>query len=312
MERWTVVVNPTAGRGRARRLLPRLSLTIDALDADVTLHVATDPDDARRAAAAAFANERGVAACGGDGTVAALAGVAADAGGTLAVVPAGAGNDFARHLGLAPRRPLDALALLGRGRGTVVPCDLGRIHASDGSTRWFTTVANAGFDAEANRWANGVRLVGGTPLYVLAMLRTLMVYRPRPMRIRVDGHEWSGNAWLAAVGNTASYAGGMRITPGARADDGLLDVCVVGSVAITTLLTRFPLSYRGAHVGVRGVHTFRGGHVEIEAPDERRPLDLWASGEPAGPLPATLEAVPGALRVLVPKRDGADGVEQPR
>ena len=99
--RWTAVVNPTAGRGRTRKLLPRLTDALAATDVDVDVRVSEDLEDAMRLARAAFDEGRCVAACGGDGTVNALAGVAADHGGVLGIVPTGAGNDFARNLGLA-------------------------------------------------------------------------------------------------------------------------------------------------------------------------------------------------------------------
>src|SRR6266508_1667652 len=173
--RWTAVVNPSAGRGRTRKLLPRLTDAFRHTGADIEVAVSTDIDDARATARRAFDAGRGVVACGGDGTVSELAGLAAAAGGTLAMVPTGAGNDFARHLGLDHRRPLDAVRLLETGRLGAV--DLGRAEA-DGTTAWFASVANTGFDSEANRWANTVQWAGGTTLYVLAVLRTLVTYHP--------------------------------------------------------------------------------------------------------------------------------------
>src|SRR5262249_8805068 len=113
--RWTAVVNPTAGRGRTRKLLPRLTDAFAAADLDADVRVSQDLDDAMCLARAAFDDGRAVAACGGDGTVNALAGVAADCGGVLGIVPTGAGNDFARNLGLDRRRWLDAVALLEAG-----------------------------------------------------------------------------------------------------------------------------------------------------------------------------------------------------
>ena len=122
--RWTAVVNPTAGRGRTRKLLPRLVDALAGTDLDVDVRVSEDLDDAIRIARRAFDDGRGVVACGGDGTVNALAGVAADHGGVLGIVPTGAGNDFARHLGLDRRHWLDAVALLETGQIGAV--DLGR------------------------------------------------------------------------------------------------------------------------------------------------------------------------------------------
>lgn len=314
--RWTAVVNPSAGRGRTRKLLPRLTEAFASTGLDVDVRVSADLDDAVRLAREAFDDDRSVVACGGDGTVNALAGVAAEHGGVLAIVPTGAGNDFARHLGLDSRRWLDAVPLLATGQvGTV---DLGRAELSGpdaagdegAGLRWFTSVANAGFDSEANRWANGVQWASGTTLYVLAVLRTLGTYRPHRFRLTVDGEDHVIEAWLVAIGNTRGYAGGMLITPGAELDDGQLDVCVVGRVSRVEFLRSFPRVFRGTHVSHPAVDMHRAKVVELASLDDSVPIELYGAGERIGPLPARMEAVPGALQVIVP--DSAPVPKQPR
>jgi diacylglycerol kinase (ATP) len=313
--RWTAVVNPSAGRGRTRKLLPRLTDAFAGIGLDVDVRVSEDLDDAIRIARDAFDAGRGVVACGGDGTVNALAGVAADHGGVLGIVPTGAGNDFARHLGLDRRRWLDAVTLLDTG--PVGSVDLGRAEsasetggADDRTVRWFTSVANAGFDGEANRWANGVQWASGTTLYVLAVLRTLATYRPQRFRLTVDGDEHDIEAWFVAIGNTRGYAGGMMITPGAELDDGQLDVCVVGAVSRFEFLRSFPRVFRGTHASHPSVDMHRGKVVELTSLDASVPLELYGAGERIGPLPARMEAVPGALQVIVPET--APVPKQPR
>lgn len=257
-----------------------------------------DARDGQRAAREAFAVGRGVVACGGDGTVGELAEVAADAEAPLAIVPSGSGNDFARHLGIDVRHPLNAVELLETGRRGAV--DLGCVHLEDGSAHMFTSVAYSGFDAETNRWANGVRWATGTSLYVAATLRTLARYRPQPMRVRVDDQTWEGDAWLVAVGNSRFYGGGMMITPGAEVDDGLLDVCVIGARSVLEFLRCFGRVFQGRHVAQRDVATFRGAHVEIDSDRARLPMEVWAAGERVGPMPAQVDVQPGALSVVVP------------
>jgi diacylglycerol kinase (ATP) len=291
--RWTAVVNPTAGRGRTRRMLPSLSSALTASELDVDVHVARDADDTRMAASEAFAAGRGVVACGGDGTVSLLAGVAAETGGLLAIVPTGAGNDFARALGISRRHPAAAIEVLRSGRE--VHLDMGKVNG-----RWFSSVANTGFDAEVNRWANGVRHLGGTALYLAGAARTLAVFRPRRFEVQVDdGPSRVVEAWLLAAGNTYTYGGGLRIVPDARADDGLLDLCIVGATPLRAFLGNFPRVFRGTHVRHPAVTMTRGRRITIASLDPR-PMDVYASGELVGPLPAHLEVVPGALRVMVP------------
>ena len=162
-------------------------------------------------------------------------------------MPTGAGNDFARVLGYDPKHPLRAFDAVANGHDRVV--DLGRVNG-----RWYTCVTASGFDAEANRWANTVRRLSGTTLYVAAVLRTLAVYKPHRFRVTVDGEPLETTAWLVAVGNGPAYAGGMRVTPAARLDDGLLDVTIVGAMSRPEFLWNFPKVFKGNHVGHRKGH----------------------------------------------------------
>jgi diacylglycerol kinase (ATP) len=299
---WTAIVNPTAGRTRSRATVETIRAALRGAGVDAEVVASADAADGEELARKAAADGRGVIACGGDGTVAALAGVLADATlagspATFAFLPTGSGNDFARHLGIP--LDLDAAARVV-GAGHVADVDLGLARTADGTARWFTTVANTGFDAEANRWANGVRRLRGTPLYVTAALRTLASYRPRALRITVDGNAQESDAWLVAIGNASCYGGGMRIAPDASTEDGLLDVCLVGSVSRTGFLRAFPKVFRGRHTTHPAVTLHRGAEVLVEAADGR-PGELWASGERVGPLPARIEARPRAIRLVVPR-----------
>ncbi len=297
-ERWTAIVNPAAGRGRARARLPHVLDALATSDLDVEIVLSADAADLVTLARSAFARDRGVVACGGDGTVCALAGVAADEGGVLGLVPLGSGNDFARQLDVPCGDHLAAIDVLRTGR--VVRADLGRAHTADGRAAWFTTVANTGFDAVANAWANEITWTSGTPLYVLATMRTLAAYSPTSVRVTVDDAVIQTDAWLVAVGNTRTYASGMMITPAASVHDGLLDVCVVGPVSRAEFLRTFPSVFQGTHVENPRVLIARGTSVTVEMLAATPAVDLWASGEHAGPLPARLEPAPGALAVVVP------------
>jgi diacylglycerol kinase (ATP) len=291
---WTAVVNPDAGRRRRHTAIARLgdALAARAVEIHVTPTAAVGLDVAR----AAFARGEGVLACGGDGTVRGLAALASETGGLLAVVPMGAGNDFARALGYDHQRPLDALRVLDDGREAAV--DLGRACTADGRNHWFTTVAHTGLDGEVNRWANTISWASGTALYAIAALRAMAIVTPTPVTVTANGDTWTGTAWLVAVGNTHCYGGGMPIVPSARIDDGRLDAIIVdGTLSRAEVVRRFPQMLRGNHEGVDGAHLRSGASITIDGPPDQ---DLWASGERVGSLPTTIDVVPDALRVLVP------------
>ncbi len=161
--------------------------------------------------------------------------------------------------------------------------------------RWFGTVLASGFDSRVNDRGNRMRFPTGRLRYDAALVAELAALRPIPYRLRLDdGPELSIEATLVAVGNGGSYGGGMRICAGARLDDGLFDVTVVGPCRRSTLLAVFPKVYRGTHLGHPLVTTHRAAKVTLRADG----ITGYADGEPLGPLPLTAETVPGAVRLL--------------
>lgn len=287
-----IVVNPTAGAGRAGALWRRLGEEARrVLQADVVLTQA--PGHARAAAAdAAKAGCRRIVAIGGDGTVHEVVNGALPREVQIAVVPLGTGNDFARCAGV-PRDP--RAALFGLPGGHCRTLDLGQV-----GDELYLHVAGAGFDADVARRINaGPRRARGKLPYLLATLRTLRGFRGAAMRLDLDGRIEERVCALVAVGNAPAYAGGMRICPGARMDDGLLEVCVVGDLRPLGLLALLPSVFSGAHVRHRCVSSHAVRRLRLDGPSG---VAVHADGEPAGGLPAEFRVAPGALRLWMPAR----------
>jgi diacylglycerol kinase family enzyme len=101
---------------------------------------------------------------------------------------------------------------------------------------------------------------------------------------------------LAAFANTPTYGGGMKIAPRAQMDDGLLDVCVIGSVDPFKLFCMFPTVYFGRHLNIREVDYFSSAHLRVET---EHPLDLYADGEYVCRTPVEIGVQHNALRVIV-------------
>ncbi|MFC0004502.1 diacylglycerol kinase [Micromonospora siamensis] len=291
-----VLANPTAGRGRHRGLLPEVLKRLADGGRPVELLPAATPQEAEAACHAAVAAGAGaLVAVGGDGTVhralQAVAGTAVPFG----PVPAGTGNDFAVETGF-PADPLAAAeaiaAALREGRSR--PVDLARMTTADGGDRWYGAVLAAGFDAIVNERANRMRRPRGPRRYDLAILVELARLRPRRYVLRLDGEEHRVDAVLVAVGNCASYGGGMRICPAADPTDGLLDVVVGGEFDRRTLIRVKPRIYRGTHVSHPLVRSYRARTVEVAAEG----ITTYADGERSLDLPVRISAVPAAVRLL--------------
>ncbi|MEU1969234.1 diacylglycerol kinase family protein [Micromonospora sediminicola] len=291
-----VLANPTAGRGRHRGLLPRILERLGGTGRPVELLTARTPVEAEAACHAAVAGGAGaLVAVGGDGTVhravQAVAGTAVPFG----PVPAGTGNDFAVETGF-PADPLAAVetiaAALAGGRSR--PVDLARLSRPGGDDRWYGAVLAAGFDAIVNERANRMRWPRGPRRYDLAILVELARLRPRRYRLTLDGVPQEVDAVLVAVGNAASYGGGMRICPDADPTDGLLDVVVGGRFDRRTLMRVKPRIYQGTHVTHPLVRAYRARTVELAAEG----ITTYVDGERSFDLPVTVSAVPSALRLL--------------
>ncbi|MGA7203250.1 MAG: YegS/Rv2252/BmrU family lipid kinase [Specibacter sp.] len=231
---------------------------------------------------------------GGDGMVHLGVNALAHTSIPLGIVPAGTGNDAARGLGLDPKNPAAAvdhfLLACQRMPRTI---DLGRIERAGSAPVWFMCALSAGFDALVNERANGWQWPHGPMRYNLAILRELLTLKPVQYSLVVDGERREQRAVLISVANGPSIGGGMKITPDASYDDGLLDLFVVSPVSRLTFLRIYPLVFSGRHTGHRAVSIERVTEVSLTSTN----LVAYADGERIGALPATTRVDPGALRV---------------
>ena len=257
--RVTVLTNPASGHGNAPHAAEKAVERLQQRGIDVVAIVGRDAEHARRLLHAAVDNGTdALVVAGGDGVIADALQALACTDIPLGIIPAGTGNDHAREFGLATRDPIAAADVVADGWTETV--DLGRIRDRKGATKWFGTVAAAGFDSLVTDRANRMRWPRGRMRYNLAMLAELSQLRLLPFRLVLDGRdEVVTDLTLAAFGNTRSYGGGMLICPNADPADGLLDITMVHSASRTRLIRLFPTVYKGSHIGLDEVTTARGG-----------------------------------------------------
>jgi diacylglycerol kinase (ATP) len=291
-----IVVNPTAGSGRALRLLPWMRERIE-LRPDVELRVTSRPGEAEELAAeAADQGHDRVVAVGGDGTVQeVINGLLArgdPARGELGILPIGTGNDLARSLGL-PTDP-GAAWTIAMGNATR-SLDVARATNGEGRQRWFGSAGGIGFDAQvASAMASQRGWRAGRAGYLVTTLTELRRFENRAVRLEIDGVTIERNVLLIAIANGEYYGGGMRIAPGARTDDGRLDICVVGDISRLTAIRQLRNLYRGTHVEHVAVSMHGGSQLSIEGDAATR---VHLDGEPFGGLPLRVTLTPDAVRV---------------
>ncbi len=290
-----VILNPAAGRGKAGQTWPSVARLLRDAGLDFDLVVTERIGQAvGLAKEAAQAGHRRVVAAGGDGTVQEVVQGLVDAAGggeagTLAVIPLGSGNDFAKMIGVSSNPAIAVRRLAG---GHVRSVDVGCL-----GSRVFVNGIGIGFDALVAVESRKIPKLTGLPLYMVAVLRTLLLtYRTPRVHIQMDNVRLSQGITMIAVANGACYGGGFWVAPQADVQDGLLDVVLARELSRLAILRLLPHVVRGTHLDKEPVRSFRSRRVIVEA-DE--PLPIHADGEiwPAAER-LDIELLPGKLRVI--------------
>jgi diacylglycerol kinase (ATP) len=287
-----IIINPISGgagpraaRARAQRALA----VVDAYGDPVEVLLTEGVGHARELAKSAVRRgARLVLAWGGDGTINEIASALAFAEVPLGIIPGGSGNGLARELGVHsdPERAIaDALQAVPR------PMDMGEI---DG--RLFANIAGIGFDAHVAAGFASARRRGFIG-YAGIAARALTSYVPLRYRITSGGVQTEARAILVTIANSAQFGNGARIAPGARVDDGELDLVVVAERSRIATLCQLPRLFNGTADRIRGCTIRRVREVTIESD---QPMIYHVDGEPvAGGTRLRAQVHPHALRVAV-------------
>lgn len=298
MARALVITNPAAARTQPRAV-ESVMRAFRSAGWEAEVLATGGPGDAK--SLAEYGVKEGVdvvAVFGGDGTTMQAAAALVGTDVSLGVIPGGTGNLLAGNLRI-PASPERAARALVTAKPQ--PFDLGRMERPNG-VQYFAVACGAGYDARVmagtlsehkRRW--------GMAAYVATTLRLMGEIRSTTHIITIDGVEYDAHAAMVLVANCGEVIPPfIRLRPGIRPDDGLLDVVVMRansfgqSVRAVWDLLRDPPS-------VEGVDTFvgfaRGREIRVET-DPVQPVQL--DGEPGGLTPFTATVVPGAIRIMVP------------
>jgi len=292
-----LIVNPTAGRGRAGKRVDRVRELLDAADVGFRLFTSTavgDLEEQVRDQVDHGADR--IIVAGGDGSIHEAVNGIMRAGNSarLGVIPTGTGNDFAKACGI----PLDwelATQLLGARIRTDTRwrrIDIGRMN-----DRYFANGAGIGFDAKVTRVARSYRWPIGDFVYLLAILRCLVDGVATPdMKIVADELSTTGPVTLANASNGAWVGGMFHIAPMADNSDGQLELVIADPVSRLRILSLLPKLIRGEHLGEAEVSHASVRSVSIEASE---PVPSHLDGE-VGELVSRfeIEILPAALDLL--------------
>ncbi|MFH1118927.1 MAG: diacylglycerol kinase family protein [Bacteroidota bacterium] len=230
-----------------------------------------------------------IVAVGGDGTLNQVVKGMKGSSSMLGLVPSGSGNGLARYLKI----PIDveqSLRIIAQGKTQLIDT----VSINDDL---FVSIAGVGFDAlVAKRFSRGSRR--GFFSYFKIVTREYAYYRPRKYRMEIDGKQVTRQALFVSFANTDQFGYNTIISPDAKIDDGLVDVCIVKKVpllyaprVVGQLLTR-----RLESSGI--VEIIRARHIKLTR-NKNRVVNI--DGEPVK-LTRDLEITvnPLSLKIIVP------------
>ena len=287
-----VIQNPAAGGSRTR-----CAATLDRLRAfgcDLEIR-----STARRGDAQAFARAAPgqgfdrVVAAGGDGTINEVVNGLAGTGVPLALIPLGTANVLAAEIGVKPDPGVLAETIL---RGEPRSVCLGRVREASGAARFFVAMAGVGVDAHAVEGVHsGLKRVLGKGAYYAEILRQLLIFPFPRYRLSVDGIARDAASVVIAKGRY--YAGRYVLAPEARLTEPVFHVCLFERGGRTAALSYACAMQRGRLADQPGYRIVTGRKVRIEGPMGD---PVQSDGDIVARLPVEIDAVPDALRLVMP------------
>ncbi|WP_446664484.1 diacylglycerol/lipid kinase family protein [Flexivirga sp. B27] len=289
-----VILNPSARNGAVLERVATLRSSLAAHGVAAGVVESTSEQHATELANG-FANEGHpvVVSLGGDGMVRAVAAGLVGTDAALGIVAGGRGNDFIGKLGI-PKNIGEAAAIIASGDDrTIDVLDLdGRICVGN---------VSAGMDAAVQHYADTARRIKGHWVYTYGLVRALLQPRRIDLALTIDGERVEFRGYSAGFANSGRYGGGLKLSPSARLDDGLIDVVLLRDVFLPKLgaqLVPFNLGKHDRHPDIDFRHATE---VRIETPAGSDPMQLFADGDAVATTPATLRVRPSVLKVRVPR-----------
>jgi YegS/Rv2252/BmrU family lipid kinase len=301
---WLVIINPNAGNGKGKKDLERISGLLEREGIGFSARITGKKTEATDLAREAIENGyRKIMVVGGDGTLNEvingifLQDVCPTAEITVALIPVGTGNDWGRMFGI-PLIYEGAIKVIKENKRMLH--DIGFITYFNGNNqlkRYFINIAGLGFEAMVVSRTNKQKDKGrsNAAIYFYNLLSSLISYRKETALIEIDGIKSTARVFSINVGNGRYCGGGMRQTPDALPDDGLLDITVIKEMGRIEIIRNLKLLYDGTILSHPKVDGYRSTNLRVSC---EKLLYAEADGESLGHTPVEFGIIPSAINII--------------
>lgn len=231
-----------------------------------------------------------IVSVGGDGTINEIINGMPGLEKPLAVIPIGTGNDFARSCCIPHDEIKTALEIMLQEDIRTV--DVGLVE-----NRRFINAMGLGYEGKVNAVGHQLGMVKGALKYNIAIGFVFCTYRRVPVSFRCPEYRHDGLVFLASIGNGWNVGGGIRLTPHALLDDGLLDVCFIKDISRLRIAANLRRLKDGSLPELPEVDYFKTREIEIES---AQPLMVHLDGEQFEPIPNRMKIslLPKAQKII--------------
>jgi YegS/Rv2252/BmrU family lipid kinase len=290
---WVFIINPVAGNGFAKTIVPKLEEMIRKYNVEADLVFTERSGHAVELSEKYLTNGfRYIIGVGGDGTLNEIARPLINKSNvTIGLIPAGTGNDFIQILGFPNRFGENDWDVFFR-RDTIA------MDAGDVNGMYFLNGMGLGFDAQVaaeNYTEPGKVKKGGKHKYIWHIIKTLLFFREKRMTVISGSESHETDCFINTIAIGRRFAGGFFLTPQSVANDGLLDVCMIKKLS---LFERFEILLKvpeGKHIDDKRVNYYQTTGINLEFPEK---VPFHVDGELSYSNKFNITIIPGALNTI--------------
>jgi len=301
---WLVIVNPNAGKGRGAKDWDKISVILKKENLSFAVKFTERKGHAviltLEAISAGF---RKIITVGGDGTLNEVVNgvfsndVCPSKEISLALIPVGTGNDWGRMFGI-PLNYEIAVKIIRDNKMMVH--DVGLVSYYDGTEkkkRYFINIAGLGFESVVVRKTNLQKEKGrgGKLIYFYNLLTSLLSYNNTKAEIIIDGEIIHADVFSVNIGNGRYCGGGMRQTPDALPNDGLLDVTIINGMGKFEIIRNLKILYDGTILNHPKIDGYKCKSIKVSSDSI---IYTEADGESLGHTPAEFSIIPASINII--------------
>ncbi len=290
-----LVYNPTAGNGKADKLLSKIKNEFNERKISVDLLKTSSPGNAVDLVKDADLSEYdGVVSAGGDGTMfESLNGYYLNTGKVkppFGILPIGTGNAFVKDIGLKSGDWRSAINLIAGNKTRKV--DVGKFRTGE-KIYYYLNIIGLGFVADVNKLAQKLKIFGNLS-YTIGVIDKIIFLRSYKVFLEIDGEKIERENIFVEVSNTR-YTSNFLMAPTAEVDDGYLDVILLNKTSRRRMLQCLPKIFTGDHVTMDEVETFKAKKISVRT---ESPKELTPDGEMFGNTPLEIECLHQDIEVF--------------